>query len=89
MSIDQVSAPRHFILMVQDQETDGLEFEVRLRALKIAENRVGSRIRSRRIGVRQKALLEAAALADSAEIKQLARQEILAKKAKRGKRSEA
>ena len=89
MSIDQVSAPRHFILMVQDQETDGLEFEVRLRALKIAENRVGSRIRSRRIGVRQKALLEAAALADSAEIKELARQEILAKKAKRGKRSEA
>ena len=86
MSIDQVRSSSHFILMAQDQETD--EFEVRLRALKIAENRVGSRIRSRRIGVRQKALLEAAALADSAEIKQLARQDVLAKKAKRGKRSE-
>ncbi len=88
MSIDAVSSASHSIPMVHDQETDGLEFEVRLRALKIAENRIGSRIRSRRISVRQKALLEAAALADSVEIKQLARQEILAKKAKRGKRSE-
>jgi len=82
MSIDEVIPPRHFIPMVQDQESDGLEFEVRLRALKIAENSVGSRIRSRRVSVRRKALLEAAALADSAEIKELARKEVLAKKAR-------
>jgi len=88
MCIDQLSSLSHFILMAEDQETQGLEFEVRLRALKIAENRVGSRIRSRRPLVRKTALLEAAALADSAEIKQMARKDVLAKKARRGKRSE-
>jgi hypothetical protein len=72
--------------MVQDQETEGLEFEVRLRALRIAESRVGSRIRSRRLSVRQKALLEAAALAESAEIKEMARRQVLATKAKSRKR---
>ena len=73
--------------MAQHHETEDLEFEVRLLALRIAESRVGSRIRSRRVSVRQKALLEAAALADTAEIKNIARSQILAKKVKARKHS--
>ena len=66
--------------MQRDGQMDE-EFEVRLHALKIAEKRVGSRVRSQRVSVRQKALLEVAALAETAEIKELARKQVRAKKA--------
>ena len=75
--------------MNQDQDTEGLEFEVRLRALKLAEDKVGSRVRSQRVSVRQKALLEVAALAESAEIRELAREQVLARKIGRSRKKKA
>jgi len=59
------------------------EFEVWLECLKLAKKKVGSRVRSRRLMVRQQALREVAALAASTDIKRQALQNVLARKSKK------
>ena len=60
-------------------EKGDLATEIWLEALKIAEKKVGNRVKSKRISRRQQALLEVAALAGSPEVKEEARKRVLAR----------
>ena len=64
-------------------ETGDLDTALWLEALKIAEKKVGSRLKSQRVSVRQLALLEVAALAGSPEIKEEARKRVLARQSRK------
>jgi hypothetical protein len=68
--------------MSEREDGKDLAFAIRLEALKVAEKKVGSRVKSGRLSVRQQALREVETLAGSPEIKAEARNRVLAQQSK-------